>query len=197
MHSTDFEVLNGIAPHWDAESFQIGRGAFSGGIKYAHTARMQFSTKYWSPGLLIRGAAPAGSVTLGFSLTDSTRVRHEGQDLGQQQLGLVRGGDSLDFRTQGPCAMFIMCMATADVQLHAVALLGRSLDEITRGNRLNGKRSPLDRQWAVERLGLDALFDNPARLLAPRVASWAENKILDVLLSALTISGERHHVPGA
>jgi AraC family ethanolamine operon transcriptional activator len=197
VHTTDFDLLHRIAPRWAPEHFQLGHGVFSGGLKYGHTARMQFATKYWRPGLLIRGAAPARSVVLGFALTDQVQARHRGVELRPQQVALVRCGEAVDFRADGPYQLFLMAMSDVDVQLHAFALLGRSLDEITRGDRLNGKRSTPDRLWEVERLGLDALYENPARLNDPKVAAWVENKILDVMLSAVSLNGPRTHLPGA
>ena len=83
------------------------------------------------------------------------------------------------------------------MQQHALALLGRSLDEITRGDRLNGKRSTQERMWEIERMGLEALYENPARLNDPRIADWVENKILDAMLSAIALHGPRAHLPGA
>ena len=197
VHTTDFELLHLIAPRWVPEHFQLGHGAFSGGLRYAHTARMQFGTKYWRPGLLSRGAAPARSIVLGFALTDQVQGRHRGVELRPQQVAMVRCGQAVDFRTDGPYQLFLMAMSEGDVQQHALALLGRSLDEITRGDRLNGKRSTQERMWEIERMGLEALYENPARLNDPRIADWVENKILDAMLSAIALHGPRAHLPGA
>ena len=50
--TTDVDRLHDLAPGWVEQSFQLGRGPFEGSLHFGQTARMQFATKYWLPGLL-------------------------------------------------------------------------------------------------------------------------------------------------
>jgi AraC family ethanolamine operon transcriptional activator len=197
IRTTDVDRLHDLAPGWVEQSFQLGNGPFQGSLSFGQTARMQFAHKDWTPGLLVRGSAPAGSVVLGFPLVDSTGGRLRGLTLGSSDFGYIGRDEEVDFRSTTPYRLFVIAMEEEQLEAYAQAVLGRPLSSLVRAHRLRGERPVEDRNQGVERLGLDAVYRSAQRLTDPQVASWVENRILDSLLSGLSCGGRTHAAGGA
>lgn len=194
--TTDVDRLHDLAPGWVEQSFQLGRGSFEGSLHFGQTARMQFATKDWRPGLLVRGAAPAGTAVLGFPLVDSDSARIRGLSMASHDFGYVSRSDEVDFRTSTAFSIFLIVMREEELEAYAEIVIGRSLASIVRGNpRFNGGRSVEERRRDVERLGLDSIYRASGKLTDPLVAGWVENRILDSLLTGLP-GNERRRPPG-
>lgn len=192
----DVDRLHDLAPGWVEQSFQIGRGAFQGSLQFGQTTRMQFATKDWHPGLLVRGAAPAGTAVLGFPLIDSSAARIRGLSMESHDFGYINATEEVDFRTSSAFSIFLIVMLQDDLDTYAEVVVGRPLASIVRGNpRFYGGRTVEERRRDVERLGLDAIYRDPGKLTDPIVSGWVENRILDSLLSGLPCS-ERRRPPG-
>lgn len=192
----DVDRLHDLAPGWVEQSFQIGRGAFQGSLRFGQTSRMQFATKDWRPGLLVRGAAPRGTAVLGFPLIDSPAARIRGLSMASHDFGYISAKDEVDFRTTTAFSLFLIVMREEDLDTYAEVVIGRPLGSIVRGNpRFYGGRSVEERCAQVERLGLDAIYRDAGRLADPIVSGWVENRILDSLLSGLPCD-ERRRPPG-
>lgn len=190
----DVDRLHDLAPGWVEQSFQIGRGAFQGSLQFGQTTRMQFATKDWHPGLLVRGASPKGTAVLGFPLIDSTAARIRGLSMASHDFGYINAKEEVDFRTSTAFSIFLIVMRQEDLDTYAEVVIGRPLGSIVRGNpRFYGGRSVEERRREVERLGLEAIYRDPARLADPIVSGWVENRILDSLLSGLPC--EEHRRP--
>jgi len=192
----DVDRLHDLAPGWVEQSFQLGRGPFEGSLHFGQTARMQFATKDWRPGLLVRGAAPQGTAVLGFPLIDSTAGRIRGMAMTPHDFGFIHSREEVDFRTSTAFKIFLIVMREEELEAYAEVVIGRPLFSIVRGNpRFYGGRSVEERQRDVERLGLDSVYRTPGKLADPIVAGWVENRILDSLLSGLPCT-ERRRPPG-
>ena len=196
ISTTDLDRLHQLGPGWAQESYQLGHGAFRGALSFGQTARMQFAIKYWSPGLLVRGAAPAGTAVIGLPLIASTAGRLRGLPLAPHELGFIARGEEMDFRTLVPYRIFAIAMREEVLERYAETVLGRPLRSLVRAHRINGGRALEKRQSDIARLGLDALFRAPHRLRDPQVASWVESRILDSLLGGLPCAERRNHTPG-
>lgn len=194
--TTDVDRLHDLAPGWVERSFQLGRGSFEGSLHFGQTARMQFATKAWRPGLLVRGAAPAGTAVLGFPLVDSPAGRIRGLSMASTDFGFINSREEVDFRSTSPFELFIIAMPEHELEAYAEVVIGRPLAAIVHGNpRFNGGRSVEERRRDVERLGLESLYRAAGKLADPRVAAWVENRILDALLFGLPCD-ERRRPPG-
>lgn len=117
--------------------------------------------------------------------------------MSRTDLGYLSRSEEVDFRTATPFSMFIISMAEEGLEHYAHTVLGRPLRTLARGNRIEGGRSVADRQRAVERLGLEMLYRNPARLADPTVACWVEERLLDCMVGGLPYAERRHHHPGS
>ena len=197
FRTTDLEQMCSYAPGWAKQIAQLGNGAFSGGLSFGQTGRMQFGVEHWQPGMLIRGDAPGGTVVLGMSLTTQTRPRLRGLELREREVGVIGRGQEIDFRGLGPYRFFVVAVPEEFLQSHAEAMLGRPIQGLLATCRLNAGLSTPERQQQVERLGLDCFYEDPARLQDPVVARWVECKILDALIVSLPTQPGRHHPPGA
>lgn len=192
--TSDVERLHDLAAGWMEQSFQLGRGPFEGSLHFAQTARMQFATKDWRPGLLVRGSAPKGAAVLGFPLVDSAAARIRGVTLASHDFGYVTRGEEIDFRAATPFKVFLIAMLEEELEAYAEVVIGRPMQSVARGNpRFFGGRSVQERQCDVARLGLDTMYRNAEKLADPLVAGWVENRILDSLLSGLP--GDEHPSP--
>lgn len=194
--TSDVDRLHDLAPGWAQQSFQLGRGAFEGSLYLGQTARMQFATKEWRPGLLVRGSAPKDTAVMGFPLVDSAAGRLRGLSMAPHDFGYVTRGEEVDFRTTTPFRIFLIAMREEELEAYAEIVIGRSLRSIVGGHPcFDGGRSVEERQRDVARLGLDTMYRNVCKLADPLVAGWVENRILDSLLSGLPCN-ERRPPPG-
>jgi len=98
--TTDVDRLHDLAPGWVEQSFQLGRGPFEGSLHFGQTSRMQFATKDWRPGLLVRGSAPKDAAVLGFPLIDSPAARIRGVTMAASDFGYVTRGEELLVRSR-------------------------------------------------------------------------------------------------
>ena len=194
--TSDPDRLHDLAPGWVQQSFQLGRGAFEGSLHFGQTARMQFATKDWRPGLLVRGSAPTDTAVMGFPLVDSTAGRIRGLSMASHDFGYITRGEEVDFRTTTPFRVFLIAMREEELEAYAEIVIGRPLRSIVGGHPcFYGGRSVEERQRDVARLGLDTMYQNVHKLADPLVAGWVENRILDSLLSGLPCN-ERRRPPG-
>lgn len=189
VRTGDPDRLHELAPGWIHQSFQLGRGSFAGSLSFAQTSRIQFAVKDWSPGLLVRGAAPKDTSVLGFPLVDSPAGRICGLPMAAHDFGFMRSGEELDFRTETPFSIFILAMRQDQLEAYTEVVLGRPLNSVLNGPRFFGGRTVAQRQQDVERLGLAALYNNAARLRDPVVAGWIESRILDLVLCDIPVNG--------
>ena len=196
--TTDVDRLHDLAPGWVEQSFQLGRGPFEGSLHFGQTARMQFATKDWRPGLLVRGSAPKDAAVLGFPLVDSTAARIRGLTMASHDFGYVTRGEELDFRTATRVQDLPHRHARGGAGgvrrgRHRPADASRSCG----GNpRFFGGRSVAGaaaRRRAPRRS--TRIYRNAGKLADPLVAGWVENRILDSLLSGLP-GNERRRPPG-
>jgi AraC family ethanolamine operon transcriptional activator len=194
--TTDFDKMSAWAPGWAKQISQLGNGAFSGGLSFGQTGRMQFGVEFWQPGMLIRGDAPGGTVVFGFPLSTQIRARLRGLELREREVGVVARGQEIDFRGVGPYRFFVVALPEEFLQSHAEALLGRPVAGIVTTCRLSAGLSTAERQLQIEQLGLDCFYEHPARLADPAVARWVESKILDAIILSLPQQPPRHHAPG-
>ena len=185
VETGDPTLLGDALPGWEVEYIQLGHGRFHGHIELGQTARMQFLSKDWNMGMLVRGIAPPGISVLGGPLTDGSPARVRGLPIANNEIGFVRPGLEVEFRNLDACHLFMIALPEQLLEQHAIALLGRPLSELTRGSRLRTRRDHNDlRAWFTQ-LNLAALCREPERLADPLVAGWIENRVLDGLIEHL------------
>ena len=196
LETADASLLGDALPAWDIEYIQLGHGVFHGHIELGQTARMQFLSKDWNMGMLVRGTAPHGISVLGGPLTDGSPARVRGRPIADSEIGFVRPGLELDFRNLDACHLFMIALPDELLEQHALALLGKPLSELARGSRLRTRRDHNDlRSWFTH-LNLVALCGEPERLADPVVAGWIENRVLDGLIEHIAIDDRPAHIKG-
>lgn len=189
-------LAHGVPGGWELEYVQLGQGRFHGHLMLGQTARMQFLTQDWSTGVLVRGNAPPGISILVGPLDHNGPSFVRGLALNENEIGLIRPGRELDFRTLEAERVFMFAMADELLEQHAMAVLGQPLTSLSRGSRLRTRGGPVAMGEWFGKLNLAALCREPERLADPVVAAWIENRVLDSLLGQLALNERPSHVRG-
>jgi len=106
----DIDALAAGAREWDQEYEQIGRGRFQGRLTQLLMDHLQLGRESWSPGVLQRGAAPAGTWVFGLPLHagGSLHVRRRPAPPGELIAATHR--DDIGFSATGPTDLMIVVM---------------------------------------------------------------------------------------
>lgn len=176
------QLGNAVPGGWEVEYLQLGHGRFHGHIMLGQTARMQFLTKDWNTGMLVRGIAPPGITVLGGPLRNNGPSLIRGLSIAENEIGFIRPGLELDFRSLGAEHLFMIAVPEQLLEQHAMQLLGQPLTSLSRGSRLRTRGGPEELQRWFAQLNLAALCREPERLADPVVAGGIENRVLDGLI---------------
>ena len=133
---------NAVPGGWELEYLQLGHGRFHGHIMLGQTARMQFLTKDWNTGMLVRGIAPSGIAIVGGPLKNNGPSLVRGLGLADNEIGFIRSGLELDFRSLEAEHLFMFAVPDELLEAHASALLGQPLSSLARGSRLRTRGGP-------------------------------------------------------
>ncbi|MBB4274087.1 helix-turn-helix domain-containing protein [Rhizobium mongolense] len=111
----DIDALAASALAWDQHYEQIGRGRFEGRLTQFLMGDVQLGRESWSPGVLQRGCAPAGTWVFGLPLfaEGSLHIRRRPAPPGQLLVATSR--DDVGFTATGPSALMIVVLPTQSI----------------------------------------------------------------------------------
>lgn len=172
---------------WGIEMHQLGRGPFESGVSGMHSPRIQLSTGYRRPGVMIRGSVPRGGVTISSVVRKDGPLYFRGSPLGEHDLMLV-SGDELDFRSLGYNELVTLSIEERLFREAFQAVFGAEGEAQRLPERLAvkdalGRRRINDRLRALLAEGRAA----PERLSQPASAREWEVAVLDALFDNVTL----------
>lgn len=182
-HYRDFDMMAGSAIAWNQKYDHIGRGRFEGRLMQVVLNTLQVGRVAWKPGIMQRGAAPAGSWVIGFPIVAEGSLHVRGRPIARGQPVLV-----------GPCEdIAFIANGRTDLALAAVPL-----NQIERWMQIRRgapglDRKYLDRPWKmaeheIVRRGtalailLKSLLRCASADSAQNALASIESQIVDVLL---------------
>jgi AraC family ethanolamine operon transcriptional activator len=179
----DFDAMALFPPKWEQTYQQLGKGRFRGRLTMAQTPFLQFGLLSWSPGILIQGAIPLGTVALGVQVSQIP-LYCRGRPLAGNQLVILQHGEDIDLVAPHACKLLVLAVDQEHLQRHMLALWGNTLAEQGVKERLNLRdatsRHRLIQNWSV----LLALGQrHPERWQNPRCQGFLEYELLETLLT--------------
>jgi len=108
----DIDALAASALAWDQEYEQIGRGRFQGQLTQVLLDQLQLGRESWSPGVLQRGAAPAGTWVFGLPLVAEGSLHVRRRPAPPGKLIAATSQDDIGFSATGPTDMMLVVLPT-------------------------------------------------------------------------------------
>ncbi|MFC1834604.1 helix-turn-helix domain-containing protein [Thermodesulfobacteriota bacterium] len=124
LTTEDFDKMASIAPKWDQEYLQFGKGRFKGHLLGIHTNRIQIGKVTWDPGILVRGSTPPRSITLAMLLHRSGAASCQGLPLEESHIMVLEPGQEFEITLQGKSTLLVVAVAEELFWSHAHALWG-------------------------------------------------------------------------
>jgi AraC family ethanolamine operon transcriptional activator len=123
----DFDEMASIAPKWDQEYLQLGKGPFKGHLLGVHTQRIQIGRVTWDPGILARGSAPRGAITMASLLSKGGAVSLQRTPLVENQIVILQPGQDFELTAMGKCRLLIVVVEEVLLQSYVLARWGQPL----------------------------------------------------------------------
>jgi AraC family ethanolamine operon transcriptional activator len=108
----DIDALAASALAWDQEYEQIGRGRFQGQLTQLVLDRLQLGRESWSPGVLQRGSAPAGTWVFGLPLVAEGSLHVRRRPAPPGELIAATSRDDIGFTATGRTDLMIVVLPT-------------------------------------------------------------------------------------
>jgi AraC family ethanolamine operon transcriptional activator len=121
LESQDFEEMEQVLSAWDYRYAQVSPGAFRGSIFSTQTGSLAIFRNRWERAIHYRGTAPAGTIGLAISLTQTGDARWMGERVGFNDVIIQRAGSEADYLSAAlwdsvvfaiPEAEFAQCIAS-------------------------------------------------------------------------------------
>jgi AraC family ethanolamine operon transcriptional activator len=121
LESQDFEEMEQVLSAWDYRYAQVSPGAFRGSIFSTQTGSLAIFRNRWERAIHYRGTAPAGTIGLAISLTQTGDARWMGERVGFNDVIVQRAGSEADYLSAAlwdsvvfaiPEAEFAQCIAS-------------------------------------------------------------------------------------
>ncbi|HEX5817928.1 MAG TPA: helix-turn-helix domain-containing protein [Gemmatimonadales bacterium] len=197
MSSSDLEEHAANARGWMVDFRQLGRGRFAGTLAFAHSSDVQYGDHEWSPGLMVAGAAPRDTVTLGVWLQRAPEARLRGEPFTDADIGVLRPGDDVDLRAFGPSRLFTVSLPQSRVERYLEAVLGQPLEDLSQQQRLVTDLTPGARRQQFARIGVSHLYGQPQHLVDPGIATQLEEKVMHALCVGVRLPRQRARWSGS
>jgi AraC family transcriptional regulator, ethanolamine operon transcriptional activator len=180
---SDIEECATAEPGWDQTYHQLGRGRFQGRVIAGHTSSVQFAIEEWSPGLLIRGAAPAGAVVFGVLASGRERPYYHGRVLHDDEVGTLLSGEDIDLQLGQPSIVVSASIDRELVEQYTSAVWGEPLSARRVRDRMK-LSNPTLREAVRHTIRDSCEFARcaPDRLRDERVVKTLEHEVLDAFL---------------
>lgn len=121
-----FDATLTFSPAWQTSYQQVGRGIPRVRVTFAHAPRLELAVISRTPGLLVRGAPPPGTVVLAVNLRGSA-IQLQGHPWARGTIGFVPMGGEFELISTTPHALFALCVDHATLNLAAEQCWGRPL----------------------------------------------------------------------
>jgi AraC family ethanolamine operon transcriptional activator len=170
---------------WSLEFRQLGRGRFAGALTFALATEAQFAVNDFTPGLMVTGAPPRGTLVLGIPLAWAPVARYRGESFGRSDVVVVHPDEEVDLRVFGAGALFTATLPPSRVRAYVETVFDLPCEELLGRGRLLSELLPGERQAQLERIGLGEVFRRPGHLAAPEIARQLEEKVLHAICAGL------------
>ena len=183
LTTDDFDEMASIAPRWDQEYLQVGKGPFKGRLLGIHTDRVQIGKVSWNPGILARGEAPPRAITLAMFLTRGDAASAQGMVLEEHHILVLKPGQEFELSSVGDSTVLVVVVEEALFRSYSLARWGEPFLLRDRRDRIVLRTMPhletVRRKW--ECLISDIIHQR--NLLADSFTTRSiEHKLLDNLL---------------
>lgn len=111
-HFDDFDDMAATALAWNQEYEQIGRGRFRGRLIQLVLDQLQLGRESWSPGILQRGSAPAGTWVFGLPLAAEGSLHIRRRPVRAGELLAATSHDDIGFAATGPTDLMVVVLPT-------------------------------------------------------------------------------------
>jgi AraC family ethanolamine operon transcriptional activator len=111
-HFDDIDALAASAVEWNQEYEQIGRGHFQGHLTQLVMDKVQLGRESWSPGVLQRGSAPAGTWMFGLPISAKGSLHIRRRPAPPGQLLVATSRDDVGFSATGATDLMIVVLPT-------------------------------------------------------------------------------------
>ncbi|RZN03834.1 hypothetical protein CWO91_31560 [Bradyrhizobium genosp. SA-3] len=108
----DIDAMAASPLSWNQEYEQIGRGRFEGHLIQLLMGRLQLARVLWSPGVLQRGAAPAGTWVFGLPLAAEGSLHVRRRPVRPGELIAATSHDDVGFTATGRTDAMVVVMPT-------------------------------------------------------------------------------------
>lgn len=185
-HFDDIDAMAVSPLAWDQEYEQIGRGRFDGQIKQLLLDRLQLARVIWSPGVLQRGAAPAGTWVFGLPLAAEGSLHIRRRPARSGELLAATSRDDVGFAATGRTDLMIVVLPTPLIDRWVQAR--RGVDKLDVNLPSPRWQVPADemKQRALALCNLlQSLTNRPDHGVAEPGLSRVEDRIFDVILDMI------------
>lgn len=111
-HFDDIDAMAVSPLAWDQEYEQIGRGRFRGQLTQLLMDRLQLGRVAWSPGVLQRGSAPAGTWVFGLPLLSEGSLHVRRRPAPPGELIAATSRDDIGFTATGRTDIMVVVLPT-------------------------------------------------------------------------------------
>jgi AraC family ethanolamine operon transcriptional activator len=182
----DIDALAASALAWDQEYEQIGRGRFEGRLTQLVLGDLQLGREAWSPGVLQRGSAPAGTWTFGLPLMAEGSLHIRRRPAPPGQLLAATSHDDVGFAATGPTAIMVVVLPTQSIDHWVQVRRGIDrLDVNLPSPRWQVPAAEMTRRAEALSGLLQALTTRPGDLWTDRSLPQVESQIFEVILGMI------------
>ena len=114
-HFDDFDDMAAAALAWNQEYEQIGRGRFRGRLIQLVLDQLQLGRESWSPGILQRGSAPAGTWVFGLPLAAEGSLHVRRRPARPGELLAATSHDDIGFAATGPTDLMVVVLPAQSI----------------------------------------------------------------------------------
>ena len=180
---TEIEECATAEPGWNQSYHQLGRGQFRGTIVAGHTASVQLAIEEWSPGVLIRGDGPVGSVVFGILASGQRPPHYHGRVLHDNEVGTLVHGEDVDLQIGHSSTIASASIAQDLIEQYTLAVWGEPLQSRRVCDRIKLIRPELREAIHQKLLGLiDLARSAPDQFRDEQTARLLEHEVLEVFL---------------
>jgi len=182
----DIDALAASALAWDQHYEQIGRGRFEGRLTQFLSGDIQLGRESWSPGVLQRGCAPAGSWVFGLPLVAEGSLHIRRRPAPPGQLLVATSRDDVGFTATGPATLMIVALPTQSIDHWVQARHGiERLDVDLPSPRWQVPSAEMTRRAATLSSLLNVLTTRSDDVFEERSLQNVESQIFEVILGMI------------
>ena len=182
----DIDALAASALAWDQHYEQIGRGRFEGRLTQFLSGDIQLGRESWSPGVLQRGCAPAGSWVFGLPLVAEGSLHIRRRPAPPGQLLVATSRDDVGFTATGPATLMVVVLPTQSIDHWVQVRQGiERLDVDLPSPRWQVPSAEMTRRAATLSSLLNVLTTRSDDVFEERSLQNVESQIFEVILGMI------------